>query len=130
MAKRKLRVPTNKQVLRALKAQSNKSKHDHRVRAAIALAGVPMPVAEHRFDKVRKWRVDFAWIDRKLAIEINGGGGRGRHNTVMGATKDAEKTNAAILQGWRVLAFTVISIKDVELVASTIRAAYFSEQAA
>lgn len=121
---------TNAETFRKLKAQANKSKHDHRVRAAIAMAGVPMPVAEHRFDAVRKWRFDFAWTDKRLAIEINGGGGRGRHNTVMGATKDAEKTNAAILQGWRVLVFTVISIKDTALVADTIRAAYFSEQAA
>jgi very-short-patch-repair endonuclease len=36
-------------------------------------AGLPEPVRQYRFDKVRRFKLDFAWPDLKLGVEVNGG---------------------------------------------------------
>jgi very-short-patch-repair endonuclease len=69
--------------------------------------GKDVPVTEHRFHPPRLFRFDFAWPDKKAAVEIEGGlYGKGRHTTVGGFNKDCEKYNLAVLDGWRVLRFT------------------------
>ena len=70
-------------------------------------AGLPEPVAEHRFHAQRKWRFDWAWPQDRIAIEQDGGAWtRGRHVTGAGFVKDMEKLNAAVLAGWRVFRVT------------------------
>jgi very-short-patch-repair endonuclease len=69
------------------------------------------PEREYRFHPTRKWRFDFAFPDRKLAIEIEGGNG-GRHQRMGGFTADCEKYNAASLLGWRVLRYTTRMVTD------------------
>lgn len=55
----------------------------------------------------RRWRFDFAWPDRKIAAEVEGGTeSGGRHVRPGGFDKDAEKYNAAAQQGWTVYRFT------------------------
>ena len=72
--------------------------------AALKQAGIPAPVAEHRFHPVRKWRFDFAWPDQLLAIEIQGGiFNNGRHSRGAAMLKEFEKFNAAAGMGWRLL---------------------------
>lgn len=67
----------------------------------------PEPVREYRFDSTRRWRFDFAWPALKVAVECDGGTFTGgRHVRGTGFEKDAEKLNAAALQGWTVLRFT------------------------
>jgi very-short-patch-repair endonuclease len=61
------------------------------------------PEREFLFHPERKWRFDFAFLDDKLAVEVEG---IGRHQTIGGFKKDAEKYNAAALLGWRVLRYT------------------------
>ena len=39
--------------------------------------GYPRPVPQYRFDPHRRWRLDWAWPDLKLGIEIDGAGGGG-----------------------------------------------------
>lgn len=69
--------------------------------------GLPTPITEHRFHPVRKWRFDYAWPDRKIALEVEGGmWSGGRHNHASGFFKDMEKYNAAACLGWRVLRVT------------------------
>lgn len=64
---------------------------------------LPKPVTEHRFHSTRRWRFDLAWPDRKVAVEIDGGGWvNGRHSRGGGIEKDAEKFAEATLLGWRV----------------------------
>ncbi len=62
-------------------------------------------VEEHRFCE-RKWRFDFAFIEEKIAIEVEGGiwkGAAGGHTSGAGYTKDCEKYNTALVLGWKVL---------------------------
>jgi hypothetical protein len=54
------------------------------------------PTPEYRFHPVRKWRIDYAFPDQKLAIEIVGGAfTRGRHTRGVGFINDMEKYNLA-----------------------------------
>lgn len=91
----------------------------------ILSAGLPKPEPEHKFAQQtlkRLWRFDFAFLDAKLAIEIEGGAflcsdyfdkrtgkivrrSGGRHNTATGALNDMIKYNAAIELGWAVLRY-------------------------
>lgn len=68
---------------------------------------LPVPEREHRFHPVRKWRFDFAWPDRKVAVECEGAiYMNGRHTRGSGFELDCEKYNAAMLLGWRVFKVT------------------------
>jgi len=72
--------------------------------AALAQAGIPSPVAEFKFHPVRKWRMDFAWPEQKVFLEVDGGiWCGGRHTRAREMLKSWEKENAAATQGWRVL---------------------------
>jgi very-short-patch-repair endonuclease len=75
--------------------------------------GITDFVREHRFHDVRRWRFDFAWLNRMLAVEVDGGTRNfGRHNRFDGFAKDCEKFNTAVLMGWRVLRFNSDMVKD------------------
>ena len=68
--------------------------------------GWPLPEREVMFAQEikRRWRFDFAWRDIMLAVEIDGGTGRGgRHTTITGYREDSHKLNVAMVMGWRVL---------------------------
>ena len=64
---------------------------------------------EVRFHASRRWRADFAHIESRTLIEIEGGifiPGGGRHNRGGGYAKDAEKYLEAVLAGWTVIRLT------------------------
>ena len=89
----------------------------------IRALGLPEPVREYRAIKGRKFRFDFAFIDAKLLIEVNGGTyTKGAHSTGQGIARDYEKANLATLDGWRVLMFDGKAVKNGEAV-ETIRKA-------
>lgn len=68
---------------------------------------LPLPNAEQRFHKTRRWRFDFAWPDYKVACEVEGGTWtHGRHTRGLGFQKDCTKYNEAALLGWLVLRVT------------------------
>jgi hypothetical protein len=72
---------------------------------------IPIPTLEHRFHPVRKWRIDLSWLDKKLAVEIEGGvWGNGRHNRGKGFIGDMEKYNAMVEMGWKLLRYTPSAI--------------------
>lgn len=80
---------------------------------------LPLPEREYRFHKVRKWRFDFCWPDRKLAAECEGGSWiGGRHLRPLGFEEDCEKYNTAALEGWTVLRFTKAMINDGRAIAA------------
>jgi very-short-patch-repair endonuclease len=79
----------------------------------IRLCGLPRPAREYRFHPKRRWRFDFAWPVFKVAAEVDGGiYSRGRHVRGAGFERDAEKRNAAVIAGWRVLHFTPRLVKS------------------
>jgi hypothetical protein len=71
---------------------------------ALRAAGLPEPVTEHRFHDKRRWRFDYAWIEQRVALEVEGGVWvGGRHTSGAGFVKDMEKYNAAACLGWRII---------------------------
>ena len=73
-------------------------------RAALKAAGLPLPVPELRFHPTRKWRWDMAWVDQKVALEVQGGVFvRGRHANGTGIVKDMEKFSTGAALGWRLI---------------------------
>lgn len=79
----------------------------------IRATGLPTPEREVRFHATRKWRFDFAWPSRMLALEIEGGTHRrGRHTSPEGFERDCEKYNTAALGGWTVLRVTSDMVRD------------------
>jgi very-short-patch-repair endonuclease len=69
-------------------------------------AGLPVPVPEFKFHPTRRWRFDYAWPDRRLAVEIEGAVWvNGRHTRGAGYLGDMQKYNSACVMGWRVLRY-------------------------
>jgi very-short-patch-repair endonuclease len=67
---------------------------------------------EYIFAPPRKWRADFAFPEKRLLIEVEGGiWTRGRHTRGGGFENDCEKYNAATIGGWRVLRFSTDMVK-------------------
>ena len=61
-------------------------------------------VPEYRFHPTRKWRLDFAWPQYLIGVEIEGGiWHRGRHNRPAGFIEDCRKYNEAALMGWTII---------------------------
>jgi len=66
--------------------------------------GGPELEAEFRFHPTRRWRADFAHVESRTLIEIEGGiYVNGRHNRAAGFAADLEKYLEACLAGWRVV---------------------------
>lgn len=86
--------------------------------------GGPKLVPEYKFHPSRRWRADFAHVEAKVLIEIEGAvWAKGRHTRGGGFIADAEKYNTATLNGWRVfrLADRMISRMWCERIADFIR---------
>lgn len=82
------------------------------------------PEREYRFCE-RKWRFDFAFPDKKIGVEIEGGTwSHGRHTLGSGYEKDLVKYNQAATMGWRVFRFTtgmVLRGEAVDQVRASLR---------
>jgi len=79
----------------------------------IKAARLPLPVRELRFAPPRRWRADFAWPDRMLLLECDGGEWvLGRHQRPGSFRKDAEKYSTAALLGWRVIRVVGSMVED------------------
>lgn len=93
---------------------------------------LPTPAREHYFAKAvgRRWRVDFAWLDYFVAVEIEGlvvrkiGGQvitQGRHATVSGFRDDCLKYATAAFLGWTILRFEQTQVRDRVAIEYTMR---------
>ncbi|PHX05489.1 hypothetical protein [Vibrio splendidus] len=78
------------------------------------LIALPSYTAEHIFHPTRKWRLDYAWPDLKIGLEVHGGHhSNGRHVRGVGFAQDREKMNEAQLLGWIVLEVTTDNIPQL-----------------
>jgi hypothetical protein len=86
---------------------TNPSPLEQRLAHAIQAAGLPTPEREHRFHETRQWRMDFAWPEALVALEVEGGTWvKGRHARPKGFAEDCEKYAEAALSDWTVLRVT------------------------
>jgi very-short-patch-repair endonuclease len=77
--------------------------------------GITSPTSEYRFHPIRRWRFDYAWEDRKIAVEIEGGiWTRGAHTRGVHFISDCEKYNTATKMGWQVYRFTPAQLRRGE----------------
>jgi very-short-patch-repair endonuclease len=80
--------------------------------------GLPTPRFQHR---IGRHRVDFAWPDIKLAVEVDG---YQHHGTRRAFQADRDRQNALVARGWTVLRFTWEDVvRRPEKVAAAVLAA-------
>jgi len=78
---------------------------------------IPEPITEHKFHETRKWRFDYAWVEQRLALEVEGGVWTGgRHTRGAGFVKDMEKYNAASADGWRIVRVEPSKLLSIETI--------------
>ena len=76
---------------------------------------LPVPEKEIMFAKSikRRWRFDRAWVNLKIAVELEGGiWSGGRHTRGKGYESDCEKYNTAASMGWIVIRLTSNMLKN------------------
>lgn len=89
----------------------NKTVQEDKIAIALKISGFIFE-REFRFHPSRKWRLDFALPNEKIAIEFEGGVFiNGGHNRGVIYAKNCEKYREALILGWQVLRYT---IKDLE----------------
>jgi hypothetical protein len=81
--------------------------------AMCRVLGLSQPVPEYRFAPPRRWRFDYAWVEEKVALEVQGGlFVQGRHSRGAALLKEHEKLNTAAALGWRVMYCTPKQLRD------------------
>lgn len=95
----------------------------------LRMVGTPRATAEYRFDPSRLWRLDFAWPELKVGIEVEGGSWTGgRHVRGQGFEADCDKYNEAAIRGWLVLRVTTAMVADGRAVTLVGRALWMRGQ--
>lgn len=84
----------------------------------IVASGLPAPYREFTFHPTRDWRLDLAWPDRKLAVEIDGQ----VHRTKERFARDMEKMNEAGIAGWMVIRVSPEQVRDGQALSIVARA--------
>lgn len=80
------------------------SELEGRLARIIARAGLPAPTQQHRVSYgTARYRVDFAWPERKLYLE---GNGFGWHQLSTDLDNDATRQNELVLDGWMPIEIT------------------------
>ncbi len=88
-----------------------------RLRRIIDANGLPTPTHQHRVSYGKdRYRMDFAWPDRRLYLE---GNGFGYHRLATDLDGDARRQNEMVLDGWRPIELTW-RMTDAEI-ADTLR---------
>lgn len=101
-----------REMMKKLKTKKS-TKHVDEIRIMLKLARIDF-VEEHRFHPTRKWRFDFAIVEKKIAVEYEGlMSDKSGHTTITGYSGDCEKYNAAAVLGWKVLRYTAKNFKQV-----------------
>lgn len=104
------------QVQQTMPAKAEESPLEERFRYYWKLCRGPVIVEQHKFCEERKWAFDFAILNKKIAIEIEGGRHKGRHTSAKGFANDCIKYQEAWLHGW-----TVLRLCDLQINVEVIR---------
>lgn len=72
------------------------------------------PVREYTFAEGHKYRLDFAFVDVKIAVEVDGGNFNGGHSRGKAYEGFCRKINLANDLGWKVYRFTTAMIRSGE----------------
>lgn len=87
-------------------------------------AGLPLGEGQYRFVPGRLYRLDRAWSDERVGVEIQGGlWVNGAHSRGSGVERDCVKLSIAAALGWRVLPISKAMIESgqaVELIAQAL----------
>jgi len=79
---------------------------------ALKAVGIEME-QQYKFHPTRRWRMDFAHVESKVCVEIDGGEFvNGAHNRGSQMARDYEKRNAAIELGWAIFQLTGAMVKN------------------
>lgn len=120
---------------RSEKKAMKRSRYEVRLGLLLLGAGFPPHEEEYHFGKAdgRRWRIDYAWPDYMVGIEVDGGGRlvrwqmnprTGRSQPVAvgshGTATDYEKLNYAAELGWRILRFNPDMLTQPDYVLATI----------
>lgn len=91
----------------------SKSELEREMGWQIRVTGLPAPVEQFRAIPGRQFTWDYAWPDRKLLLEVQGGvWNGGKHGRGSGILRDQEKLNLATIHGWRILQVSENHITD------------------
>ena len=96
------------------KSEPKVNEWEEELAAQILLAGLPAPMRQYPFAKNvgRQYRADFAFMDERLLVEVNGGAFiGGRHTRGAGYEDDLQRNAIATALGWRVVSVTPSHIK-------------------
>lgn len=101
------------------KKRKRKGSPSEQILEQIRERDLPRPLPEVQFHPLRKWRFDFAWPEKMVALEVDGGiwmqtkTGRGKgHAHPKRFLQDIEKMNEAALLGWLVIRVAPEMISD------------------
>lgn len=108
--------------------QSGKTRPDYEEHLAweLTAAGLGHFQRQYRFHAERKWLADFAFLEERVLVEVEGVVAPGaknprtgkpiksRHQTISGYREDCRKYNSAVIAGWRVLRVTQDMVKSGE----------------
>ncbi len=98
---------------------------EDRLAQQIRAMQLPVPDREYQFHPERRWRVDFAWPEFWLLVEVEGiTPAGGRHQRVAGFEADAEKYGEAQRLGWTVLRLSPTQVRTgagVRLITDLLR---------
>lgn len=104
-------------------AQARAKAQEDAFRANLKPHGWAKYETEYVFHPTRKWRFDFCWPGRRVAVEKDGGvWTRGKHGRGSGIVKDHEKQNAAAVLGWRILRCTPSQLATPEFAETVVDA--------
>lgn len=97
--------PEQRDAIRAAKRRAKRAA-ERKLRDYFEGAVGVRPQTEYQFaaDAGRKWAFDVAFVEQRVALEVEGGvWSEGRHTRGSGFLADMEKYNAAAVRGWRLL---------------------------
>lgn len=129
----------------SVKKQIKQAERDVLVNAfetLLRVLGIEPDQREFVFHPGRKWPFDFAWPEKMIAVELQGGiwnderntdprKRKGGHTTGVGYDRDCEKLAYAQLDGWRVYYITTSMIqngKAAEILSAVFGRAYVNQE--